>query len=242
MHSCLASAPHRLGSTGGFHCRRLADSRLVGFPAWCRASCDRDRLPAGLELHVSLLISRRQRHLKWVLGFTTKPPVEIAEAFQPLGEEPPCWPFEIVSAVGGYISGDVRLDSANHPAAGHFVLNRIAPSSKIFCVMSYTTFAAGILSGTDLRSVCRALLFFHPAAWYAVRKMQFDRELACDLAVVSRLSRKKSNVCGVSGSFRAVEFITRPEGLGYRFRGVVGTFEGSCSLDLGWIRESLLVG
>jgi hypothetical protein len=33
--------------------------------------------------------------------------------------------------------------------------------------------------------VCRVLLFFHPAAWYAVRKMQFDRELACDLAVIS---------------------------------------------------------
>jgi hypothetical protein len=33
--------------------------------------------------------------------------------------------------------------------------------------------------------VARALLFFHPAAWYAVRRMQFDRELACDLAVVS---------------------------------------------------------
>jgi hypothetical protein len=33
--------------------------------------------------------------------------------------------------------------------------------------------------------VCRALLFFHPATWYAVRRMQFDREVACDLAVVS---------------------------------------------------------
>ena len=33
--------------------------------------------------------------------------------------------------------------------------------------------------------ICRALLLFHPAAWYAVRKIQLDRELACDLAVVS---------------------------------------------------------
>ena len=32
---------------------------------------------------------------------------------------------------------------------------------------------------------CRALVFFHPAAWYAVHRMQFDRELACDLAAVS---------------------------------------------------------
>jgi hypothetical protein len=33
--------------------------------------------------------------------------------------------------------------------------------------------------------ICRALLLFHPAAWYAVRKIQLYRELACDLAVVS---------------------------------------------------------
>jgi BlaR1 peptidase M56 len=36
-----------------------------------------------------------------------------------------------------------------------------------------------------LAIACRALLFFHPAAWYAIRKMQFDRELACDRAVIS---------------------------------------------------------
>ncbi|MEO7116157.1 MAG: M56 family metallopeptidase, partial [Caldimonas sp.] len=34
-------------------------------------------------------------------------------------------------------------------------------------------------------SVCRALLFFHPAAWYAMRRLELESELACDLAVVS---------------------------------------------------------
>ena len=66
-----------------------------------------------------------------------------------------------------------------------FASNRTALNSKTFCAMSCTTFVGGILSGTGFAVVCRALLFFHPAAWYAVRRMQFDRELACDLAAVS---------------------------------------------------------
>ena len=40
-----------------------------------------------LVLSYSLLTHfKRQRHLKWVLGFTTKPPVEIAKTFQLLAE------------------------------------------------------------------------------------------------------------------------------------------------------------
>ena len=84
----------------------------------------------------------------------------------------------------------------------------------------------------------RALLFFHPAAWYAVRRMQLDRELACDLAVVSQDSGKKSDVCGVLNSLRSIKSIRRPQNLGFRFRGI-STFEGSYPLDPGWITEAL---
>src|SRR5271170_6577418 len=41
----------RLGSTGDPHYRYLADSRVVGLPAWCRIPCDRYRIPPGLELY-----------------------------------------------------------------------------------------------------------------------------------------------------------------------------------------------
>jgi BlaR1 peptidase M56 len=43
-----------------------------------------------------------------------------------------------------------------------------------------------------LAIACRALLFFHPAAWYAVHRMQFDRELACDLAAVSDSPKRRA--------------------------------------------------
>ena len=71
-----------------------------------------------LVLSYSLLTHfKRQRHLKWVLGFTTKPPVEIAKTFSAACRKPPCGPFEIVSAIGGHISGDIRLDTADYLAA-----------------------------------------------------------------------------------------------------------------------------
>ena len=36
----------------------------------------------------------------------------------------------------------------------------------------------------NVAGFCKALLFFHPAIWYAIRKMELESELACDLAVV----------------------------------------------------------
>src|ERR1700677_4595655 len=106
-----------LGSTSDFHRHYVADSRLVGPPAWCRASCDRDRLPAGPELHSPYSYQK-----------TAAPQMGPQFHYQAAGcdrgdfsaacRKPPCWPFKIVSAVGGHISGNLRLDTANHPAAG----------------------------------------------------------------------------------------------------------------------------
>ena len=36
----------------------------------------------------------------------------------------------------------------------------------------------------NVAGFCRGLLFFHPAAWFAMRKMELESELACDLSVV----------------------------------------------------------
>ena len=36
----------------------------------------------------------------------------------------------------------------------------------------------------NVASLCRSLLFFHPAVWFAMRRMELESELACDLAVV----------------------------------------------------------
>ena len=127
---------------------------------------------------------RAQRHLKWVIRFTTNPPVEIAELFQPLAET-----LHVGRARLLVLSG------ITSPATFGWIRPTILLPDV--CLQQDLSELEDILRHelhhvrrwdfvwNGLAIVCRALLFFHPAAWYAVRKMQFDRELACDLAVVS---------------------------------------------------------
>jgi beta-lactamase regulating signal transducer with metallopeptidase domain len=127
---------------------------------------------------------KKHRQLNWVLGFTSQPPSEIAEAFRPLAKKLHVGRSRLLVLSGvtspatfGWVRPTILLPDAcleqdrseledilrhelHHVRRWDFVWNGFAVA-------------------------CRALLFFHPAAWYAVRKMQLDRELACDLAVVS---------------------------------------------------------
>lgn len=127
---------------------------------------------------------KEQRQLKWVLGFTTKPPVEIEDMFQPLAR----------SLHGGRARLLVLSGIASPATFGWIRPTILLPD---VCLQQDRSELEDILRHelhhirrwdfvwNGFAVVCRALLFFHPAAWYAVRRMQFDRELACDLAVVS---------------------------------------------------------
>jgi beta-lactamase regulating signal transducer with metallopeptidase domain len=44
----------------------------------------------------------------------------------------------------------------------------------------------------NLAGLCRALLFFHPSLWYAMRRMELESELACDLAVVRNAPERRA--------------------------------------------------
>src|SRR3984957_5358635 len=127
---------------------------------------------------------KRHRQLKWILGFTSQPPGEIAEAFRPLAER---------LHVGR--SRLLVLSGATSPATFGWIRPTIVLPDV--CLEQDRSELEDILRH-ELHHVrrwdfvwngfavaCRALVFFHPAAWYAVRRMQFDRELACDLAVVA---------------------------------------------------------
>ena len=163
---------------------------------------------------------KKQRHLKWVLRFTSEPPIEIAETFQPIAES---------LHVGR--SRLLVLSGVTSPATFGWIRPTILlpdvcleqDRSELEDILRHELHHVRrwdfVWNGFAL--VCRALLFFHPAAWYAVRKMQFDRELACDLAVVSQLSGKKSRICGVPSSRCSVESTARLQDLGYRFRSIL---------------------
>ena len=140
-----------------------------------------------LVIHV-----KKHRQLKWILGFTSQPPGEIETTFQRLADKLHVGRSRLVVLSGvtspamfGWIRPTILLPDVclqqerceiedilrhelHHVRRWDFVWH-------VFAVVS------------------RALVFFHPAAWYAVRKMRFDRELACDLAVVSESPGGRAN-------------------------------------------------
>jgi beta-lactamase regulating signal transducer with metallopeptidase domain len=127
---------------------------------------------------------KKQRQLKWVLRFTTRPPAEIEATFQ-----------AIAGSLGVRRARLLVLSGVASPATFGWVRPIILLPE--LCLQQDRSELEDILRHelhhvrrwdfvwNGFAVICRGLLLFHPAAWYAVRKIQLDRELACDLAVVS---------------------------------------------------------
>jgi beta-lactamase regulating signal transducer with metallopeptidase domain len=159
---------------------------------------------------------KKRRHLKWVLRFTSKPPVEIAEAFQSLAE-----------SVHVGRSRLLVLSGVTSPATFGWIRPTILlpdvcleqDRSELEDVLRHELHHVRrwdfVWNGFAL--VCRALLFFHPAAWYAVRKMQFDRELACDLAVVSHSPGRRAEYAECLVRFARLNLLQDPKTWGIDF-------------------------
>jgi beta-lactamase regulating signal transducer with metallopeptidase domain len=159
--------------------------------------------PLGVALRVAgiayllvltyLLIVHIKKHiqLKWVLGFTSQPPDEVAAAFQPIARN-----------LGVGRSRLLVLAGVTSPATFGWIRPTILLPDT--CLEQDRSDLEDILRHelhhvrrldfvwNGIAIACRALLFFHPAAWYAVHRMQFDRELACDLAAVSDSPQRRA--------------------------------------------------
>jgi beta-lactamase regulating signal transducer with metallopeptidase domain len=134
---------------------------------------------------------KKQWHLRWVLRFTSAPPVEIAEIFQSLAP-----------TLGVSRSQLLVLSGVTSPATFGWIRPTILLPDA--CLGQDRSELEDILRHelhhirrrdfiwNGLAILWRALLFFHPASWYAVRRMQLDRELACDLAVVSQTPARRA--------------------------------------------------
>jgi beta-lactamase regulating signal transducer with metallopeptidase domain len=142
--------------------------------------------------YMLLIHFKKQRQLKWILRFTSSPPGEIGELFQALAERLHVGRSRLLLLPGlespatfGWIRPTILLPDAcleqEHSELESILLHELHHVRRWDFV--WNGFAV----------VSRALLFFHPAAWYAVRRIQFDRELACDLAVVSASPKQRVN-------------------------------------------------
>lgn len=133
----------------------------------------------------SLLFTRTKKHmhLGWVLRFAYRAPEEIENILQPI--------------VDSLHVGRVRLlvlPGIHSPATFGWLRPTILLPP--FC-LEQDRDELGIIFRHEVQhvrrrdfilhsiaSLCRALLFFHPAMWYAMRQLKLESELACDLAVV----------------------------------------------------------
>jgi beta-lactamase regulating signal transducer with metallopeptidase domain len=159
---------------------------------------------------------KKRRYLKWVLSFTSEPPVEIAEIFQFVAAE-----------LHDSRSKLLILSGATSPATFGWVRPIVLlPGS---CVEEDRYELEDILRHelhhvqrwdaiwNELAVAARGLILFHPAVWYAVRKMQFDRELACDLAVVARCPARRAAYAECLIRFARLNVDPEPSGWGIDF-------------------------
>jgi beta-lactamase regulating signal transducer with metallopeptidase domain len=159
---------------------------------------------------------RKRHHLKWVLSFTSEPPAEIAESFRSVANE--------LRASRSHL---LLLSGATSPATFGWLRPVILlPTS---CVEEDRLELEDILRHelhhvrrwdaiwNELAVAARGLLFFQPAIWYAVRKMQFDRELACDFAVVARSPGRKTAYAECLVRFARLNVVPEHSGWGIDF-------------------------
>jgi beta-lactamase regulating signal transducer with metallopeptidase domain len=140
--------------------------------------------------YLAVLHLRKRRHLRWVLNFTSEPPVDIVKRFAVLAKKLHARRSRLVILSGatspatfGWIRPTILLPTTcleDDPSELEDILNH---------ELHHVRRCDAIWNGFALAS--RALLFFHPAVWYAVRKMQVDRELACDHAVISEYPARR---------------------------------------------------
>ena len=126
---------------------------------------------------------KKHLHLRWILRFTYTAPAAIENIFRPIAES--------------LDAGNVRLlmlSGIHSPATFGWIRPTILLPP--FCLEQNESELRDIFRHelqhvqrrdfvfNGIASLCRALLFFHPAVWYAMRRLELESELACDLAVV----------------------------------------------------------
>ena len=127
---------------------------------------------------------KKQVHLRWILRFAYKAPDAIESIFQPIAESLNAGNVQLFVLSGiyspatfGWIRPTVLLpplcldqDESELEDIFRHELQHVRRRDFVF---------------NTIASLCRALLFFYPAVWYAMRRLELESELACDLAVVS---------------------------------------------------------
>jgi hypothetical protein len=136
--------------------------------------------------------TKKHVHLRWILRFTYCAPEAIEKVFKTIADSGGAGKVKLLMLSGiyspatfGWLRPTVLLpplcleqDEAELRDIFRHELQHIRRRDFVW---------------NGIASACRSLLFFHPAAWYAMRRLNLESELACDLAVVGDAPEKRAS-------------------------------------------------
>lgn len=135
---------------------------------------------------------KKHMHLRWILQFTYAAPESIETIFRPVAESLGAGNVQLLILSGiyspatfGWIKPVILLpplcveqDECELRDIFRHELQHVKRRDSIIMAIA---------------SLCRSLLLFHPAAWYALRRLRLESELACDLAVVGDSPERRAS-------------------------------------------------
>lgn len=126
---------------------------------------------------------KKQLHLRWVLRFAYRVPGEIEDVFRPIANSLHVGNVRLMALSGihspgtfGWINPIILLPQ--------FCMQQDRKELEIILRHELQHIRRRDFFFMSVAALCRALLFFHPAMWYVMRRLRLESELACDLAVV----------------------------------------------------------
>jgi beta-lactamase regulating signal transducer with metallopeptidase domain len=134
---------------------------------------------------------RKWWRLRWVMKFTTSAPAVIDERFRALAD-----------GLGVGRSRLLILSGVSSPATFGWIrptvllpdvcLQQDSPDLDDIMLHELHHVRRGDFLWNRLATTCRAVVFFQPGCWYAWRRVNLERELACDLAVVTQTPERRA--------------------------------------------------
>ncbi|MGC2162212.1 MAG: M56 family metallopeptidase [Silvibacterium sp.] len=161
---------------------------------------------------------KKQMHLRWVLRFAYKVPDKIEDVFRPIANSLHVGNVRLMALSGihspgtfGWVSPIILLPP--------FCLQQDRIELEIVFRHELQHIRRRDFVFMSIASLCRALLFFHPAIWYAMRRLRLESELACDLAVVGDSPEQRATYAECLVRFARLNVAEEPQPWNLDFAG-----------------------
>lgn len=130
-----------------------------------------------------LVFIKKQMHLRWVLCFAYAVPDDIERVFRRIADSLHGGGVRVMRLSGIHSPGTFGWIRPVILLPPDYVQQDRNELEIVFCHELQHVKRRDFVF-MSVASVSRALLFFHPAMWCAMRNLRLESELACDLAVV----------------------------------------------------------